>query len=58
MLTFVIISIKEQDKHKGTRVGSKKVSIKEQDKPKGTSVPLRLFLVSVKEHMFLYAYQK
>ena len=56
MLTFVIISIKEQDKHKGTRARSQKVSIKEQDKHKGTSVPLGLFLVSVKEHMFLYAY--
>ena len=49
------ISIKEQDKHKGTRVRSQKVSIKEQDKHKGTSVPLGSFLVSVKEHMFLYA---
>ena len=54
----VIISIKEQGKHKGTRARLQKVSIKEQDKHKGTTVPFSLVLVSVKEHMFLFAYKK
>ena len=53
---IVKISIKEQDKHEGTWMGSEKVSTKEQDKHKGTTVPVGLVLVSVKEHMFLFAY--
>ena len=34
------------------------ISIKEQGKHKGTTVPVCLVLISVKEHVFLFAYKK